>query len=242
MTINRSLVVTTVLAGALLCGCGKSEGERKTENPRDRAKTPRTEVNKFQQMEATIAKGGDVDNVITQLEATLVQEIREHGMGQRYAITNIMPVKDGSKGSITFTPVEQGGVLGTNEFPGDGIAMSLPFGGTVVAKSGSRWIPSIFNDSENPISPSPDVPGADGSIHRYTEGPVTMAVSKERAYLIFPEGDKRNRLTFALVDKVGYVYLRGNGGLIMIEKESGKKEGILFSNGVWRVLSAPAKQ
>lgn len=66
------------------------------------------------------------------------------------------------------------------------------------------------------VSDSPYLSFKSGSIHRFL-GEIEFKLN--RVYTFIGEGDKLNRLTFVMVDRIGYVYLRGKGRVMLDGKE-----------------------
>jgi len=136
---------------------------------------------------------------LARLERLLTREIRLHGPGDRFVIKHVKP--DGGSGSVTLCskdaewPNREGALVYSGqflvvlrlEFPGDGFTMGYAF-------------------------PSPEVPWGDGSIHRYF-GPVKHSWPTGYGLMFESNSNRGNRLTFAVIEGIGYVHLRGSGSV-----------------------------
>ena len=126
--------------------------------------------------------------IIPKLEAAIKNEIMQGNIGNRFVIPetgNIVP-DAAYAGSITLS-LTGGTVMMHKEFPGDQIQISM---------QGTGFGPSM--------------PLGDGSIHRYAGNFVLF-----KHYTFFGEGGPSNRLTFCLLKKKGFVYMRGKGRVIL---------------------------
>lgn len=146
-------------------------------------------------------RGADTVEVFVSLprfEELLVEDIARNGPGDRLVLTEGVPVlstdtsyfsSDGSPQSMTLKMIPSGLLAPQAEFFGDNL--SCGFTG--------------FRRDERlrlRLTASP------GSIHRYLG-----EVGVEKCTLV-NDGDWRNRLTFAVVEGVGYVFLRGKGRVV----------------------------
>lgn len=154
----------------------------------------------------------DVGNRIVQLEQLILNHIRRQGPGRRYLIQEIVPRDTGDSAACCLVANSGGGATAMTDLPGDKIPLAMPFlTSRVVYGEGSCWIPNIFEPGAAGIVPTNNVPGGDGAIHRY-EGAIALGVGVD--YIVVGEKAKANRLTFSLIKGVGYVYLRGTGGVL----------------------------
>lgn len=117
-----------------------------------------------------------------------LRDVRENGPKGRLTLSMFSATKDAaSRTTISapaIAPIVPGVVVFEMLGPGDAIAMN-GFGGP----------PAIFGD---------------GSIHRYA-GTVSMRGAAETMVIFSGDGGPSDRLTFASIAGVGYVYLRGQG-------------------------------
>jgi hypothetical protein len=145
-----------------------------------------------QALEELLKKHPDqVDLIVPKLETTIIKEIETQGVKKRYVIKKIVPLPNYASGGITFKESGQKGVpLVSTEFKGDNIEM------TVNAASGSAT--------------SLNIPWGNESVHRFV-GKVEIG-GIDRIFI--GEGDKAHRLSFGLIEQIGYVYLRGKGKVI----------------------------
>jgi hypothetical protein len=123
--------------------------------------------------------------IIPRLEAQALKEVKAQRGPGRFRIKEIAPLADYRSGQVTLTGI---GDSGDAEVSGD-----LEIGLKADGSGGSI-----------------NIPWGKDSIHRFV-GKVEI---KGTGYTFIGEGDESHRLTFALVDGVGYVYLRGKGKVI----------------------------
>lgn len=180
---------------------------------------------------------------IPRIERTMVEQIKAQGIGERFVIREWGPairVGDGAN--------SPGYCAGTISQSTDGVRISFEFPGDcciVTAGSFFRGLAQytdptqlqgqtvtnvIFVQTEQPTRDLVDIltapagweqrvgytMGAEDSVHRFF-GRIQVG-----DYTFIGEGDKSERLTFALLKGVGYVYLRGKGKLLL---KSGEEVG-----------------
>jgi hypothetical protein len=154
----------------------------------------------------------DVGNRIVQLEQLILNHIRRHGPGRRYLIREIVPRDTDDSAACCLVANSGGGAMAMTDLPGDKIPLAMPFlTSRAVYGEGSCWIPNIFEPGAAGIVPTNNVPGGDGAIHRY-EGAIALGAGVD--FIIVGDKSRTNRLTFSLIKGVGYVYLRGKGGVL----------------------------
>lgn len=126
------------------------------------------------------------DKAIEKIEHMLFKQVKSTEANGRFIIREVTPEPNRPKSSLTFQGIA-GGTLCTTEFPHDQLVFfGLPFA-----------VPKPFGD---------------GSVHRFA-GKIELG--RGNYTFIIGEGDKLNRLTFALIKDVGYVYLRGKGRVLL---------------------------
>lgn len=162
-------------------------------------------------LEKVIAKDASADSTaesIIEVERMIIDHIRKNGPGRRFVIKEIAAEEESQQGSLCLHANPNGGVMAKTEYPGDKIRIDLSFAGVVAYGEGSRWVPNIFQQTPRGVVATPDIPGGDGSIHRYT-GAIPLGVGVD--YFLIAEANKTQRLTFAVLKHIGYVYIRGKG-------------------------------
>jgi hypothetical protein len=127
---------------------------------------------------------------VPQVEQKVIQEIKDKGAGNRFVIKEIKPAKSDSTVSLTLTGYWK--QQGPMRFYDRNVLAEFPGDNPLFGISGSDIIPAMGN----------------GSVHRF-DGELKMF-----GYTFIGEGDRLNRLTFAILDGVGYVYLRGKGRVL----------------------------
>jgi len=210
-SLNRSLPVTTValvlsISQPLLLWAADPQEDDQFSRELQTAKTAKDVQDLVDKTSQRLGRA------IAKLEHLLVENIRTNGAGGRFVIREITPDQKLAKGSLTLRENPKGGVMGVVENSGDSVPINLGEIGIrgLQATSGSRWIPNVFSKRDDgTIKPTNDVPGGDGSVHRYS-GMVPVPGQDDHILLV-GEGERSERLTFALVEDVGYVYLRGKG-------------------------------
>lgn len=146
-------------------------------------------ANTSAQLEVLLKKYYDEnERIIPKLESVIINEIKNNGVGNRLLVKDIM-TRSNSSGSLTIEGTDSDFVGLLMEFPSDGIPISISMG-----------------------SGGPSIPFGDSSIHRF-KGKVSFG-GKNCSYTFIGEGEKTNRLTFCLLNGIGYVYLRGKGKVI----------------------------
>lgn len=175
--------------------------------------------------------------LIPRLEAMLIDEVRKNGLGGRFVIKEV--AVQGMPGRMTLLGEAGGTVLGQAEFATDQIPIvdnftQMPFGdGSVQRFTGTVQI-AVPLQADRPVSDaSPGKPKAKSEdcravLDSYWERRQKMlalidgtgrqgaqrAKTEPVQYTVTGEGDALHRLTFAVLDKIGYVYLRGRGTLV----------------------------
>jgi hypothetical protein len=153
------------------------------------------------ELEALIKKYADhemIDKVVEKLEIILIDEVRKTKGHGRYIISGISAQENASPMSITFQGVDRKEVL--MEFAHDSYPMRI-----------SK--PHPFSDRGELTYPRESDFFVDGSVHRYN-GKTKALIDGKQGFVI-GEGDRLHRLTFGVVEGVGYVYLRGRGKVIV---------------------------
>lgn len=136
-------------------------------------------------------------------EAAIVATIVKDGPGDRFVIPGIAP--RGGTGKITLRWVS---TLASLLLKPRVFSMDLEFPG-----------------DDLPIQTrGPSLPMASGSIHRFN-GLVQLNDPPLDKYIFQGAGDKANRLTFALIEGIGYVYVRGKGTVVNVETSESKNFG-----------------
>lgn len=144
----------------------------------------------LEQIETLLKKyPNEGEKIIHKLEVVIIDEIKRKGVGSRFIVKEYMPRPDKS-GSITLME-EPEHIRFLPEFPGD--MKELFFDG----KTGMFSPPSGYD-----------------SVHRFV-GKIEFKIGN--VYAFIGEGDKLNRLTFALIQNIGYIYVRGKGKAILKE-------------------------
>jgi len=130
---------------------------------------------------------GEMERIIPMIETSIMQEIANKGTKARFVINEI-ELGAGLQGRLTISAVDSANkILQFNcEFDGD-------------------RIPIINNE--------PRIPWANCSVHRY-EGEVRINFDSD-LFTFFGEGDKLHRLSFCVIENIGYVYLRGRGRVLL---------------------------
>lgn len=222
LTSQLTLPVSAVFVAACLCGCGNSNNaEPNSSRPQanttparktTRSATPQTKVpEEVVAVERAIAASASDEFVraqVVEAEQMIVDHIRTTGPAGRFVIKEISAQDQEQKASVCLHANPKGGAMGKTEFPGDKIRMDLSFAGIVAYGEGSRWVPNIFRNTPDGIKTTQDVPGGDGSIHRYA-GAIPLGVGLE--YIFIGDTNTAHRLTFAVLKDIGYVYVRGKG-------------------------------
>jgi hypothetical protein len=221
-TQHLALLLTLVFTAACLCGCGNgSNAEQDSSrlhadtspaNKTAPSAVPRTELPKevvaIEQGIGANASDDSVQAQVVEAEKIIVDHIRAKGPGGRFVIKEVSAQDQERKASVCLHANPQGGAMGKTEFPGDKIRMDLSFAGIVAYGEGSRWVPNIFRNTPEGIKTTQDVPGGDGSIHRYS-GAIPLGVGLD--YIFIGEANAAHRLTFVVLKDIGYVYVRGKG-------------------------------
>lgn len=127
---------------------------------------------------------------VPQAEQKIIQEIKDKGAGNRFVIKEIKPDKSDKTVSLTLTGHWK--QQGPMRFYDRNVVAEFPGDNPLFGIWGSDLIPARGN----------------GSVHRF-DGELKMF-----GYTFIGEGDSLNRLTFAVLDGVGYVYLRGKGRVL----------------------------
>jgi len=126
--------------------------------------------------------------LIPQLELAAVSDVIINGPGDRLVIKDVKASGDPPNRTTLSVAAEAGGlVLSRSEFEGD----------VVFSGIGSTGLRASL--------------GGAGSIYRY-KGEVKSNVGNITTFI--GTGDKLYRLTFVIVEGVGYVYLRGRGTVV----------------------------
>ena len=210
--------------------------------------------------------GADIGEVPA-MEKKLVEEVIRNGPGDRLVIAEFRPgmkdppmsatVEAGKDSSYVILRLEfpRDAAMVTSGVPPDGLGLTISpsgeigFRGFMVHSTEQRS--ERGNSASVPASgllqlllaparrTAPQTPtiGTAGSVHRFF-GTVEVA-----GYRFVGEGDKSERLTFGLIDGVGYVYLRGRGKVVMKRMFTPWAEGFtdrkaLISNGVFVARAA----
>lgn len=148
---------------------------------------------------------------IPRFEELLVEDIAKNGVGDRFVLTESMLA-----------------------FPTDAVSFygSSSASSTTIQMDG-RGIPvptaEFFRDSESYTvlqlftgGRLLCIPAGDGCVHRY-QGEVRL-----RDFTLVGDGDWSNRLTFAVIEDVGYVFLRGKGRVEMPDGRTISLEGSIL--------------
>lgn len=193
-----------------------------------------SKVNEIQEIEALVreyASNEFVGEAIVKVEQILIRDIKKDGAKGWFVIQNILPVLEKSKGSVTFKPSSSGiGSYAITEFSNDKIIFSLPLlSGVQVSGEGSKWIANIFQKEFIGFIPTDDVPGGDESVHRFI-GLIPLGED----YIVGGSEKVNERLSFALIKDIGYVYLRGTGFMLQM-KDNEIIRAILFENGNYKI-------
>jgi ankyrin repeat protein len=168
---------------------------------------------------------------IATIERAAIEQIKREGVGERFAVREWTPgisLGGGAEGpSYCAGTISQSpdGVRISFEFPGD-CCIVRAGGFTGFARysdqselGGWQVTNGVFVQAQDPRRDLLDIlfappgweqragktMGAEDSVHRFS------GQAKVGDYTFIGEGDKSERLTFALVKGVGYVYLRGKG-------------------------------
>jgi hypothetical protein len=243
-----------MLAGVFGTLCYGEEGDHDSAARSFRAKLEKADT--VAEIESVISEYSRYDFIaeaVVRAEQATIKEIRGQGAKGRFTIKEILPDPEGIRSSVTFKRDEQEDVLaGSNatavtEFPGDEIPFVMPAGAPRIVThdfrevrltgKGSTWVTSLFVKSGKGLQPSEQIPGADGSVHRFAGG-ISLGAGLGYVFLSpsekSQEYDRTRLLTFALIKGVGYVYVRGNGRVLLlrgnkISKVIICKEGRCFS-------------
>lgn len=137
------------------------------------------------------------------VEAALVRELKNQGAAKRFAIPELLPTAEAAEGGLVFSEGADGTIKVSTEFTGD----LLLIGG------GLAFTLQEPLELHGEISLQEDVYNV--RIHRF-RGKVPIA----SGYVFVGEGDDLNLLTFARISNVGYLYLRGQGQVILPNGEA----------------------
>ena len=156
-----------------------------------------------------------VEHAIVKLEHSIIKEIKNQGVEDRFTIKEILP--SGGSGSITLSNEESRipDLQGAVDFLGNfAVVMQLEFPGDAITMSYDL--------------PIPKVPFGAGSIHRFNDV-VAYNPDDTHGWFFHSIGDKLNRLTFSVLDSIGYVYMRGKGRVIEFQFiKDGEKQYIKY--------------
>lgn len=122
--------------------------------------------------------------ILPKLESQLLEEVKAQGKRNRFVVKEIVPLSGFSSGRVTMTGIGKEGVANVE---GD-LELTVGVSGGQVGLS---------------------MPWGKDSIHRFV-GKVEITPK----YTFIGEGDDSHRLTFGLLEGVGYVYLRGKGRVV----------------------------
>ena len=202
----------------------KLQAEEKLKRIFERAKTPL-------QLEGSLRTHPDMAKyIVPRLEQAILQEIRNKGVGNRLVIQEFTPQIDGVTLSATIS-VNDKSVIIDFEFPGDQCLISASGPGmqfTGFARySETKGIPNEIavpkEDLKYILFALPNwqeqggmTLGGNYGIHRF-DGAIEI-----NGYRFVGMGNKTNRLTFALIENVGYIYLRGKGMVVLKNGEEVK--------------------
>jgi hypothetical protein len=125
------------------------------------------------------------DSLVPQIERLIINDISENGVGSRFVIREVIAQEGAKPSAITMSALPY--LKGVVEYGFD-------FPSDVIIQGSYR----------RPMFGSGSVHRFNGTIN-FRTGPYTQ---------IFGQGGKTHRLTFAVIEGVGYVHIRGNGNIL----------------------------
>lgn len=158
------------------------------------------------------------------VERAIVQEIARHGVSNRFAIKSFRPDVGCNKRDVctsgTLSEFD-GGILISFECPGDRcvIIEKSPFmsftgfagwdsTGKAATSTRKECVEYVLFGRDDSTKACNATLGAAPAIHRFA------GTFSAPGYTFVSDGDSLHRLTFALIDSIGYVYVRGKGRVI----------------------------